>query len=175
MQRPDGQAFQKSLYELSLFEEQHNDVVKKFLNQPLQSTLLGFSKVTNIFRDALKPSESNNLQSNNLIDSINNKMKKSKSRSNNNINNSNYDTELFPNGKLNHEGDDLNDLMDSMASDNIHSTNNEGYEMVTKVDLGPMPKINRGPCINKTDYEFDQEGRLLNVDKLKSMIFRGVS
>ena len=48
VQRPDGEQFKQSLYELSLFNEQRNDVVNKFLNQPIQSTLLSFSKITNI-------------------------------------------------------------------------------------------------------------------------------
>ena len=173
VQRPDGQAFQKSLYELSLFEEQHNDVVKKFLNQPIQSTLLGFSKVTNIFRDALKPSEPAANQSSNLIDSINNKIKRNKSGSNLNHGN-NFNNQLFPTNKSNLQNDDLNDLMDSLPNDNIHSTNNEGYEMVTKVDLGPMPLVQRGPCVNKSDFQFDKDGKVLNVNKLRHLIFRGV-
>lgn len=172
VQRPDGQAFQKSLYELSLFEEQHNDVVKKFLNQPIQSTLLGFSKVTNIFRDALKPSEPAANQSSNLIDSINNKIKRNKSGSNLNHGN-NFNNQLFPTNKSNLQNDDLNDLMDSLPNDNIHSTNNEGYEMVTKVDLGPMPLVQRGPCVNKSDFQFDKDGKVLNVNKLRHLIFRG--
>lgn len=39
-------------------------------------------------------------------------------------------------------GDDIMaDLLDSLTHENIHSTNNDGYEMVTKVDLGPMPEV----------------------------------
>ena len=64
--------------------------------------------------------------------------------------------------------------MDSMSADNIHSSNNDGFEMVTKVDLGPMPNVTRGPSVNKSNFEFDNDGRVLNVDKLKSMIFIGV-
>lgn len=68
----------------------------------------------------------------------------------------------------------MSDLMDSMTADNIHSTNNDGFEMVTKVELGPMPKVTRGLCVNKAELQFDKDGRVLDVDKLKSLIFRGV-
>ena len=164
MQRQDGQAFQQSLYELSLFNEQRNDVMKKFLNEPLQSTLLGFSKVTNIFRDVLKPHENSN-------QSIASNSKLTESMIRNNNKNERHKNEI---NKFNANGDDISSLMDSMSADNIHSSNNDGFEMVTKVDLGPMPNVTRGLSVNKSNFEFDSEGRVLNVDKLKKIIFRGV-
>jgi hypothetical protein len=164
VQRQDGQAFQQSLYELSLFNEQRNDVMKKFLNEPIQSTLLGFSKVTNIFRDVLKPHENSNQPN-----SSNSKLTESMIRNNNK--NDRHKNEI---NKFNANGDDISSLMDSMSADNIHSSNNDGFEMVTKVDLGPMPNVTRGPSVNKSNFEFDNDGKALNVDKLKSMIFRGV-
>lgn len=169
VQRQDGQAFQQSLYELSLFNEQRNDVMKKFLNEPIQSTLLGFSKVTNIFRDVLKPHD--NHQNSNTALSHNSKHTDSMSRSN--LKNEKYKNDRE--NKFNQNGDDISNLMDSMSADNIHSSNNDGFEMVTKVDLGPMPSVNRGISVNKVNFEFDKEGKVLNVDKLKSMIFRGVN
>ncbi len=158
LQLQDEDAFKQSLYELSLFNEQRNDVVKSFLNEPIQSTFLSFSKVTNILRGALKPSDHQSSSSNaaNLLD-LDPK-----------------NNPLFNSVKADNQDDDFNDLMDSMSSENIHSTNNDGYEMVTKVDLGPMPTVIRGPVVNNASFELDDEGRVLNVDKLKSRIFRGV-
>ena len=139
--------------------------MKKFLNEPIQSTLLGFSKVTNIFRDVLKPSDANNSnQASVNLDSYSNKSALFNDKSQNNKNKN----------KFNYNGDDMSDLMDSMTADNIHSTNNDGFEMVMKVDLGPMPKVSRGFCVNKDQLQFDKEGRVLEVDKLKSLVFRGV-
>lgn len=140
--------------------------MKKFLNEPIQSTLLGFSKVTNIFRDVLKPSEANN--NNNNQNSVNLDSFGNKSLLNDKALNSKNKN------KFNYNGDDMSDLMDSMTADNIHSTNNDGFEMVTKVELGPMPKVTRGLCVNKAELQFDKDGRVLDVDKLKSLIFRGV-
>ncbi|CAF0712965.1 unnamed protein product [Brachionus calyciflorus] len=146
VQRQNSEQFKQSLYELSLFNEQRENVMKKFLNEPVQSTLLGFSKVTNILRDVIKPSES-------------------ASKSQFYVNDFKLD---IPN-----PGDDMSDLMDSLVSDNIHSVPNDGYEMVTKVDLGPMPTVDRGPPVQKEDLIFDKEGRLFNHERIKQMIFRG--
>jgi hypothetical protein len=118
--RPNGQAFQQSLYELSLFKEQRDDVVKKFVNAPIQSTLLSFSKITNIVRDVLKPSDTNPALSTLTFDPT---LKLTRNR----IFDSNEHNHAHPNG------DDISELMDSMTSDNIHLSNNDGFEMVTKV------------------------------------------
>lgn len=127
--RPNGQAFQQSLYELSLFNEQRNDVVKKFVNAPIQSTLLSFSKITNIVRDVLKPSDSANAAlSTSQFDPTLKASKNVTNDLNDHINRKHSD--LF-----NHHGDDMSELLDSMTSDNIHLSNNDGFEMVTKVKL----------------------------------------
>jgi hypothetical protein len=126
VQKPNGQAFQQSLYELSLFNEQRNDVVKKFLNEPIQSTLLSFSKITNIVRDVLKPSETNSSLSqfdSNLTPS---------SSSSSQCKQVNQRNKKKP--EFNHEGDDMSELLDSMNSDNIHISINDGFELVTKVN-----------------------------------------
>jgi len=160
VQKPNGQQFQQSLYELSLFNEQRNDVVKKFLNEPIQSTLLSFSKITNIVRDVLKPSETNSSLSNfdsNLTSSLAKSM--------------NQKNRKKP--EFNHEGDDMNELLDSMNSENIHISINDGFELVTKVDLGPMPEIVRGPCVCKNTIQYDKDGRVIESDQLKKLIFNG--
>lgn len=146
VQPQNGEKFRQSLYELSLFSEQRENVMKKFLNEPVQSTLLGFSKVTNILRDVIKPTESS-----------------SKSQ---------FYTHDFNLDKQ-EQSDEISDLMDSLIDDNIHSTQNDGYEMVTKVDLGPMPDLNRGPALKKEDIVFDHNGKILQPEKIKQIIFRG--
>ena len=162
VQRPDGEQFKQSLYELSLFNEQRNDVVNKFLNQPIQSTLLSFSKITNIVRDVLKPSDTNG----------------SISQFENDFNRKNSPNKMgnksAKGSKFTNEGDDLSELLDSMNSENIHISINDGFEMVTKVDLGPMPKVVRGPYVSKNTIRYDKEGRVTNSDNLKQLIFKGV-
>lgn len=124
--KPNGQAFQQSLYELSLFKEQRDDVVKKFVNAPIQSTLLSFSKITNIVRDVLKPSDTNTTLSTSTFDPTLKQTKPSLFESNEH---GHAHTNPF-----NHNGDDISELIDSMTSDNIHLSNNDGFEMVTKVN-----------------------------------------
>ena len=97
-------------------------MVKKFLNEPLQSTLLGFSKITNIVRDVLKPNESVNMSASSKFDST---FQLSKPGAN--------DRNNKKNPEYNHEGDDMSELLDSMTDENIHMSNNDGFEMVTKV------------------------------------------
>lgn len=159
VQRPDGEQFKQSLYELSLFNEQRNDVVKKFLNEPLQSTLLSFSKITNIVRDVLKPSDTNPSICQSEFEL--NKSPGSRNRKN------------MKKAEFNHEGDDISELLDSMNSENIHISINDGFEMVTKVDLGPMPAVTRGPCVCANTIQYDKEGRVTNADNIKALIFKG--
>ena len=73
----------------------------------------------------------------------------------------------------NNEG--IENLLDSLSSDNIHTTNNEGFEVVIRVDLGPMPLVERSIPVMETDIEYDRYGRILKSDELKVKIFRGVS
>lgn len=163
--KPNGQAFQQSLYELSLFKEQRDDVVKKFVNAPIQSTLLSFSKITNIVRDVLKPSDTNTTLSTSTFDPTLKQTKPSLFESNEH---GHAHTNPF-----NHNGDDISELIDSMTSDNIHLSNNDGFEMVTKVDLGPMPNVQRGAPVGKLLVLYDKEGRVQDVELLKRLIFKG--
>jgi hypothetical protein len=120
VERQNSERFKQSLYELSLFNEQREHVMKKFLNEPLQSTLLGFSRVTNMVRDALRQGEN---QQNTAAS---------------NSNEFDFTLKKAPRSASNNPTDDMSDLMDSLTADNIHSTINDGYEMVTKVDLGSV-------------------------------------
>ncbi len=151
IQKPDEKAYQQSLYQLSLFEEQKTDF-KKFFQQPINTTLLGFSKVTNMFLDAVNYQDSAGSSPATPSKSLINKS---------------YKSEISDDG--------ISNLLDSISPDNIHTTNNEGFEVVTRVDLGPMPKIERARPIDEKDFEFDKDGRLLRVDEIKRKIFRGVS
>lgn len=163
VERPDGEQFKQSLYELSLFNEQRNDVVKKFLNEPLQSTLLSFSKITNIVRDVLKPSDTHPAITNAQLPASSNSNKSLfKLAGNRNKKN-----------EFNHEGDDMSELLDSMNSENIHISINDGFEMVTKVDLGPRPLVTREMCVNKSNIGYDKDGRVVNADELRQRIFKG--
>ena len=178
MQRQDGEAFQQSLYELSLFNEQRNDVMKKFLNEPIQSTLLGFSRVTNIFRDVLKPHEHTASANSSAAHGFNNNPNSSPNGKHNNNGGEMSRSALKNNGnkndKFNYNGDDISNLMDSMSADNIHSSNNDGFEVVMKVDLGPMPSVTRGTFVTRSQFQYDKEGKVVDVDKLKSLIYKGV-
>jgi hypothetical protein len=128
--RPNGQAFQQSLYELELFKEQRNDVVKRFTNAPIQSTLLGFSKITNIVRDVLKPSDTNS----NLTTSQFDPHLKAFKRDDHTDHSEHHHKNNKHSDLFNHPEED-SELMDSMTSDNIHLSNNDGFEMVTKVNF----------------------------------------
>lgn len=133
---PNGQAFQQSLYELSLFTEQRNDVVKKFVNAPIQSTLLSFSKLTNIVKDVLKPADNPHMSTSAQFDP---KMFKSQEFPHHDMR---KQSDLF-----NPNSDDMSELLDSMTSENIHLSNNDGFEMVTKVrriKYKPVPVNNSG-------------------------------
>ncbi len=127
--RPNGQAFQQSLYELELFKEQRNDVVKRFTNAPIQSTLLGFSKITNIVRDVLKSDTNSNLTTSQFDPHLKAFKRDDHTDHSEHHHKNNKHSDLF-----NHPEED-SELMDSMTSDNIHLSNNDGFEMVTKVNF----------------------------------------
>ena len=122
--REDPKAFQDSLYELSLFQEQRNDVVKKFMHQPIQSTLMSFSKVTNLFRDVLKPGDGSGASA--TASNTESTFYVNDGSANKSIN-----AELSK--KYQNNESELMDLMESMTNENIHLSNKDGYEMVTRV------------------------------------------
>lgn len=161
VQKPNENAFKQSIYELNLFQENRNDVMKKFFNQPINTTLLGFSKVTSFLIDTIN---SNQNTAGSTITSVTNCNYIGANGSNQSSSTSNY----------NSVDDGIAKLLDSITADNIHTTNNDGFELVTRVDLGPMPPVERGCFIVKNDITYDKEGRLMDVEKLKKKIFRGV-
>ncbi len=163
----NSQAFQQSMYELNLFNEQREDVMKKFLNQPLQSTWLGLSKVTSILKDKIdgptqflskhqhqQQQQNSRLSSSSTMNSIRQQLQ----------NQSTHE-------KTDEEEMSTN-LMDSLTSqtENIHSTLDDGYEMLTKVDLGPMPQIEREQPVKQFNYDY--EGRVQNYEQLRQHIFK---
>jgi hypothetical protein len=138
-QRQNGQQFQKSLYELNLFDEQRSDVVKRFsLNEPINKTLLSFSRVTNRLRDVL-----------NLND---------------NSENTNSQSTFY---------DDLLTSTIIATTTDKQSSSNDDFEVIIKVDLGPMPEVSRGRPVTKDDIKYDKDGRVTNEKELLEMIFRG--
>ena len=166
MQKPDPEAFQKSLYELNLFQENRSDVVKKFLNEPINTTLLSFSKVTSILRDVLHSTTAAN--ANDLVASSS-----TNHGANGNLMSESSSNALERLNSLNLSEDGVCSLLDSVT-DNIHMSNNDGFEFVTRVDLGPMPSVRRCSPVDKNSINYDKDGRILNKDKLREQIFRGV-
>jgi hypothetical protein len=55
----------------------------------------------------------------------------------------------------------------------IHSAMNDGYEMVIKVDLGPTPVVERGSSLRFNQIEMDDDGRIINENSVKQIVFRG--
>jgi hypothetical protein len=187
VQRQNSEQFQQSLYELSLFTEQRNDVVKKFINEPIQSTLLGFSKVTNAIRDRLKPTDNNALQSQAQAQAVtstseekssfNSKLSSHLSASASTLDKNafKHNVEMMRNISANTpSSDDMSELLDSMTTENIHmAMNTDGFEMVTRVDLGPMPLVERGAPLSTINVQYDKEGRIVNSEFILNTIFHG--
>ncbi|XP_048847580.1 TBC1 domain family member 17 isoform X2 [Brienomyrus brachyistius] len=49
-----------------------------------------------------------------------------------------------------------------------------GFELITcGVELGPRPEVKRGPAMDKWEEFLDPEGRVLEPQKIKEMVFRG--
>ena len=136
-----------------MFDEHKSDI-KRFFQQPIDSTLLGFSKVTNMFLGAVGSSATTAVNEDELTKSLISSRK----------------SQLQENTE-----ESISTMLDSLNTDNIHTTNNEGFEVVTRVDLGPMPIVVRSMPVQEKDIEYDQEGRVLRSKELKEKIFRGVS
>jgi hypothetical protein len=69
---------------------------------------------------------------------------------------------------------DITALMESFSND-LRESNNDGFEVIYKVDFKKLPDIARGSPLTVKDWQglFDKEGRIINVDKMKERIFRG--
>jgi len=71
-------------------------------------------------------------------------------------------------------GPDLTALMESVNG-NLHESNNDGFEVIYKVDFKKPPEVVRGQPLTQKEWQasFDKDGRVINVDQLKERIFRG--
>uniref|UniRef100_A0A8B9L8D9 TBC1 domain family member 15 n=1 Tax=Astyanax mexicanus TaxID=7994 RepID=A0A8B9L8D9_ASTMX len=104
----------------NLLDDTNYGLVQKFKKDPYTTTLGGFSKVTNYFFDAFRPSESECQQR--------------------------PVEEMEP-----------------------------GFEVITRVDLGTRPEVQRREPVMMEDWakHQDSEGRVSNVPHLKHLIFKG--
>ncbi|CAF1557965.1 unnamed protein product [Adineta ricciae] len=71
-------------------------------------------------------------------------------------------------------GPDLTALLDSMNGD-LRETNNDGFEVIYKVDFKKPPEVARGQPVTSKEWQmaFDKDGRITDVEKMKERIFRG--
>uniref|UniRef100_A0A8B9L045 TBC1 domain family member 15 n=1 Tax=Astyanax mexicanus TaxID=7994 RepID=A0A8B9L045_ASTMX len=109
----------------------------KFKKDPYTTTLGGFSKVTNYFFDAFRPSESECQQR-----------------------------------PVEEMADILGELIPGLE---INQQEEPGFEVITRVDLGTRPEVQRREPVMMEDWakHQDSEGRVSNVPHLKHLIFKG--
>ncbi len=71
-------------------------------------------------------------------------------------------------------GPDITALMESFSGD-IRESNNDGFEVIYKVDFKKLPDVIRGPPLTNKEWEIslDKDGRIIDVNKIKERIFRG--
>jgi hypothetical protein len=64
--------------------------------------------------------------------------------------------------------------MDSFTGD-LRESNNDGFEVIYKVDFKKLPEVVRGQAITTKEWQmsFDKDGRMMDVEKMKERIFRG--
>uniref|UniRef100_A0A8D0A1G6 TBC1 domain family member 15 n=1 Tax=Sander lucioperca TaxID=283035 RepID=A0A8D0A1G6_SANLU len=57
----------------------------------------------------------------------------------------------------------------------INQQEEPGFEVITRMDLGPRPEVSRRPPLSAEDWtkHQDPEGRMLSISKLKHLIFKG--
>ncbi|XP_029289031.1 TBC1 domain family member 15 isoform X2 [Cottoperca gobio] len=57
----------------------------------------------------------------------------------------------------------------------INQQEEPGFEVITRMDLGPRPEVRRGTALSTEDWSRhqDAEGRMMNVALLKQLIFKG--
>ena len=69
---------------------------------------------------------------------------------------------------------DINALMESFSKD-LRESNNDGFEVIYKVDFKKLPQVNRSQPVTTKEWEsfFDGEGYIIDVNKVKERIFRG--
>ncbi|XP_058164413.1 TBC1 domain family member 15 isoform X4 [Dasypus novemcinctus] len=66
-------------------------------------------------------------------------------------------------------------LSDAIPGLKINQQEEPGFEVITKIDLGERPVVQRREPVSLEEWtkNIDSEGRILNVDNMKQMIFRG--
>lgn len=66
-------------------------------------------------------------------------------------------------------------LGDAIPDLKINQQEESGFEVITRIDVGTRPEVNRRDPVSVTEWEsnMDLEGRIRNVDHLKHMIFKG--
>ncbi|XP_052495554.1 TBC1 domain family member 15 isoform X1 [Budorcas taxicolor] len=66
-------------------------------------------------------------------------------------------------------------LSDAIPGLKINQQEEPGFEVITKIDLGERPVVQRREPVSLEEWtkNVDSEGRILNVDNMKQMIFRG--
>ena len=71
-------------------------------------------------------------------------------------------------------GPDMTTLMESFSG-NSREPNNDGFEVIYKVDFRKPPDVARGQPLTVKEWQmsFDKDGRLVDVGKMKERIFRG--
>ncbi|TDH10042.1 hypothetical protein EPR50_G00093440 [Perca flavescens] len=57
----------------------------------------------------------------------------------------------------------------------INQQEEPGFEVITRMDLGPRPEVSRRPPLSAEDWtkHQDPEGRMTSISKLKKLIFKG--
>ncbi|KAM5289283.1 TBC1 domain family member 15 isoform 4-T4 [Ctenodactylus gundi] len=66
-------------------------------------------------------------------------------------------------------------LSDAIPGLKINQQEEPGFEVITRIDLGERPVVQRREPVSLEEWtkNVDSEGRILNVDNMKQMIFRG--
>ncbi|XP_007441051.1 TBC1 domain family member 15 isoform X1 [Python bivittatus] len=66
-------------------------------------------------------------------------------------------------------------ISDAIPGLKINQQEEPGFEVITRIDLGKRPEAHRRQPVSVEEWtkNMDSEGRILNVDSIKQMIFRG--
>ncbi|XP_060049503.1 TBC1 domain family member 15 [Erinaceus europaeus] len=66
-------------------------------------------------------------------------------------------------------------LSDAIPGLKINQQEEPGFEVITRIDLGERPVVQRREPVSLEEWtkNIDSEGRILNVENMKQMIFRG--
>ncbi|NWX40750.1 TBC15 protein, partial [Steatornis caripensis] len=68
-------------------------------------------------------------------------------------------------------------LNDAIPGLKINQQEEPGFEVITRIDLGKQPEVSRREPVSAEEWtkNMDSEGRILNVDYIKRLIFKGVT